>query len=519
MKTKFISVIIPLLFSINLMAQAVPTIDWKKCFGGLGNQAFYDIRQTPDGGYIATGSFEPQHFDSIPFLSTQVWVVKFDEASNIEWENTYGGSGYESGIAIEFTSDGGYLIAGSTTTVGGATGFHGSYDYWIMKLNGEGDLQWEKALGGSSAEVPVDIISTSDGNFLIAGKTSSIDGDVNGFHIPYYYGDDYWVIKINPAGDILWSKCYGGYVYDIPGSVIETTDGNYVIAGYTNSVDGDVTVQHGSYDAWIIKIQPDGDLIWQKSFGSGPEDYAYSIIEDENNDLVFAGHSRSNYTGYHGGFDYWMVKLNKNGKLKWSNVFGGSKQDYGTEIAVLQDGSYVIGGWSHSLDGDVVGSHKHVDYWIAGVNVEGNLLWTDALGGKNGDYMYCIAPTSDNGFIISGSSYSNNGNVTDNFTNTGEAWTVKMNYSGEELKQTPNPAKSLFSLYPNPFTQVLNITCNQTVTYPVMIQIRNVTGQVIQEEIIYSDFASIRTEILIPGIYFVEIQYGSEKIVQKVVKE
>ena len=520
MKTKFLFIIIASLLTINMFGQAIPTIDWKKCFGGSGNERFHDIEQTADGGYIATGSLEPEYFDSIPYTSTQVWVVKIDVNSNIEWERTFGGFSYEGGNAITPTSDGGYIVAGFTfSNDGDVTGFHGVVDYWILKLDFNGNLVWEKTLGGSDGEVAFDIIETTDGNFVVAGKTSSTDGDVTGFHIPYYAGDDYWIVKLNVNGDIIWQKCFGGYAYDIPGSIIETNDGNYVIAGYTNSVDGDVTVQHGSYDAWIIKIQPDGDLIWQKSYGIGPEDYAFSILEDENNDLVFAGHSRSNYTGFHGGFDYWMVKLNKNGKLKWSRVFGGSKQDHGTELAILNDGTYVMGGWSHSLDGDVSGSHKHVDYWITGVDAFGNLLWTDALGGKEADYMYCIAPTNDNGFIISGSAYSTNGDITDNFTNTGEAWTVKMNYSGVEYKEGPNTSKDNVSLYPNPFTKVLNITCNQTVTYPIYIRICNITGQVIQEEIIYSDVVPINTENLIPGIYFVEIQNGSEKIVERMVKE
>lgn len=509
-----------MLFSLSLIAQVNPTIDWKKCFGGPGNERFHDIEQTADGGYIATGSLEPEYFDSIPYTSTQVWVVKIDMNSNIEWERTFGGSSYEGGNAIIPTSDGGYMVAGFTfSSDGDVSEFHGVVDYWILKINSNGDLLWEKTLGGSDGEVAYDIMETSDGNFVVAGKTSSLDGDVLGFHIPYYYGDDYWIVKLNPEGEILWSKCYGGYAYDIPGSIMETKEGNYVIAGYTNSIDGDITINHGSYDAWVIKIQPDGDLIWQKTYGSGPEDYAFSIVEDENNDLVFAGHSRSNYTGFHGGFDYWMVKLNKNGKIKWSRVFGGSRQDHGTEIAVLQNGSYVMGGWSHSLDGDVIGSHKHVDYWIVGVSVDGNLLWSDALGGKSSDYMYCLAPTNDNGFIISGSSYSTNGDITDNYTNTGEAWTVKMNYAGEELKQTQNTVATAFTLYPNPITKVLNIAFEQSVTYPVIIQIRNITGQVIQEEIIYSDVTSISTENLIPGIYFVEFQFGSKKIVERVVKE
>ena len=196
----------------------------------------------------------------------------------------------------------------SKSSDGNVTGNHGVYDYWVVKLDATGNIQWQKSLGGSNNDIAQSIHTTSDGGYVVAGYSQSIDGNSFGNHGSY----DCWVVKLDAAGNIQWQKSLGGLSDDVAQSINTTSDRGYIIAGYSSSNDGEVTGNHGAQDYWVVKIDAIGNLQWQKSLGGSSSDVAYAILNTSDSGYILAGYSSSNdgnVTGNHGGVDCWVVKL------------------------------------------------------------------------------------------------------------------------------------------------------------------------------------------------------------------
>ncbi|MBL0356135.1 MAG: hypothetical protein IPP72_04275 [Chitinophagaceae bacterium] len=218
-------------------------------------------------------------------------MVKMDASGSIEWQRSLGGTADETGNAIIQTADSGYLVAASTaSTDGDVSNNHGNNnDAWIIKLNSGGIIEWEKSYGGSGSEGANSIIKTSDGGFVFAGYAGSLDGDVSGFHGSI----DLWMVKIDQLGDTVWQHCFGGMGSEQAGSVIETADSSYVAVGFSTSNEGDLTSNKGYTDAWIIKVTANGLLAWQKNYGGVDYDYASAVKEIPDGGLIVAGSTKS----------------------------------------------------------------------------------------------------------------------------------------------------------------------------------------------------------------------------------
>ncbi|MFY9419238.1 MAG: hypothetical protein WAP17_09180, partial [Bacteroidales bacterium] len=228
-------------------------IIWQKCFGGTNEDYAYSIQQTSDSGFIVAGYTFSNDGDVSGYHGYfDYWVVKLNSSGDIEWQKCLGGTYYDYAYSIQQTSNGGFIVAGSTNSNNGdVSGYHGYFDYWVVKLNSSGDIEWQKCLGGTNNDYANSIQQTSDGGFIVAGYTESNDGDVSGYH-----GGDYdaWVVKLNSSGDILWQKCLGGTIDDRANSIQQTSDGGFIVAGFTVSNDGDVSGNHGASDAWVVKL-------------------------------------------------------------------------------------------------------------------------------------------------------------------------------------------------------------------------------------------------------------------------
>jgi hypothetical protein len=271
---------------------------------------------------------------------------------------------------VQQTIDGGYVVAGySTSYDGDVVGNHPgvvspAQDFWIIKLDPIGTLQWQKCLGGNIQERAYDIKQTSDYGFIIAGFCSSNNGDVTGFH----GNDDYWIVKLDSSGGLEWQKALGGTSVDRAQSVLQTPDGGYIAAGFTSSINGDVTDNHGSSsDYWIVKLNASGNIQWKKCYGSSGSEAAYSIAQTMDNGFVVAGIATANggdVTGFHGSSDYWIVKLDSAGVLQWQQSYGGSASDDSHSVSQIIDGGFILSGSSNSVNGDVTGNHGDLDYWL-----------------------------------------------------------------------------------------------------------------------------------------------------------
>lgn len=352
------------------------------------------------------------------------------EDIDFQWEKSFGGSNLDNALCINNTIDGGYIIAGSVYSMDGdVTGNHGSADYWIVKTDQSGEIEWQRSYGGSYMDEANYIIQTSDGGYIIAGYSESNDGDVTGNH----GNSDYWVVKIDQTGEVEWQRCYGGSSYDNANCIRQTNDGGYIIAGYTYSNDGDVEINHGSPDYWIIKINLSGDIQWQKTYGGSMWEEANNIQQTQDGGYIIAGSSDSDdgdAPDNHGYSDYWVVKINQSGEIQWQNCYGGTYSEYAHCIQQTIDGGYIISGSSDSDDGDVTENLGYDDYWVVKIDQSGEIQWQKSYGGTLVERTYCIRQTIDGGYIIAGTTISDDGDITEN-KGLYDVWIVKTNTDGD----------------------------------------------------------------------------------------
>lgn len=457
-QTLWISTLI-LLTTGTAPAQA-PDIEWQKAFGGSAGESASSILQTADGGYIMAGYSESNDGDLIENKGEDdLWIVKTNSNGEIEWQKTYGGSANDNAKSIRQTADGGYIVGGTTfSNDGDVTGNHGNHDIWVVKLDAVGDLVWQLTLGGSNQDVLEMIEQTTDNGYIIAGTSNSTNGNVTGNHGGY----DYWIVKLSESGNITWQKSYGGTGHDAVAAVQQTMDGGYIVAGASSSTDGNVTGNHGESDYWVIKLSPAGIIEWQKSLGGSISDSATHILQTSDGGYVVSGLSSSHdgdVSGNHGDSDFWIVKLNETGTIIWQKSLGGSSEERPYHIQQTTDNGYVIAGYSESSNGDVTQNQGKADFWIVKLTDSGSIDWQKSLGGAEDDKAYSIQQTTDGGYIIAGYSESNNGDVTGNHGGA-DFWIVKLDPDSLSTNEFNNE----ITVYPNPVTTVLNIAANEPIS-------------------------------------------------------
>ncbi len=423
---------------------------WQKSLGGSGDDRAYSIQQTIDGGYIVAGMSNSNDGDvsGNHGLNSDLWLVKLSITGTIEWQKSLGGSGSEAATSIQQTNDGGYIVTGYTiySNDGDVSGNHGNFDYWVVKISSIGTIEWQKSLGGSGDDRAYSIQQTIDGGYIVAGYTNSNDGDVSGNHGAF----DFWVVKLSNIGTIEWQKSIGGSGWDRAESIQLTNDGGYIVAGYTSLNDGDVSGSHGLIDFWVVKLSSIGNITWQKALGGSGGESATSIQQTSDGGYIVAGYSSGSYdgdvSGNHGGKDYWVVKLTTIGTIEWQKCLGGSGLDYANNIQQTSDGGYIVAGYSNSNGGDVSGNQGSSDYWIVKLTSLGTVEWQKSLGGTSYDEARSIQQTSDGGYIVSGMSNSNDGDVSGNHGDF-DYWSVKL--TSCQLSVVNQPASQTININSN----------------------------------------------------------------------
>lgn len=414
MKTFLISILIGTM-NYAFSQEYNGTINWQKAYGGTSSEHLYNIKNTDDGGYIIAGYTYSEDVDITQnFGRCDYWIIKLDSEGNKMWQKSYGGSEWEMAYDISQTYDGGYILVGHSNSNDGHVSMNnGEDDFWIVRLDEFGEIIWQKSYGGSHSEWPFAVKQSSDGSFVIAGWSDSNDGDVSGNHGLR----DYWILKLDPLGNLIWEKSLGGSGQDIARSIDVTFDGGYIIAGYTYSEDGDVTDQVGSSDYWIVKLDVDGNISWEKSLGSPGFDNAFSIEQTMDFGYIVAGCSNGvggNVSGNKGSSDYWVVKLDVSGDIIWEKNLGGTGTDMAQSISQTNDGGYIVGGLSYSDDGDVSGNHGSSDYWIVKLNSNGSIEWELNVGGSELESARSVVQSPDGTFTLAGNTRSNDGDISEN---------------------------------------------------------------------------------------------------------
>ena len=309
--------------------------EWENTIGGNSQDWLTSIEQTSDGGYII-GGYSASGISGDKTEAANIgggwgydyWVVKTDSLGTIEWENTIGGTGDDWLKSLKQTSDDGYILGGfSNSGISGdktepTVGLTAASDYWIIKIDSTGEIEWQKTIGGNDWDYINSIDQTSDGNYILGGYSfSGISGDKSESVIGY---DDYWVIKINSFGGILWQNTLGGYSSDRLYSIKQTVDGGYILGGHSDSnISPDKSEGgFGSYDFWVVKLNSIGSIEWDKTLGGNDYDYLYSVeqVHDEptsNEGYIIGGTAQSGISGNKtednvgagGDADYWVIKL------------------------------------------------------------------------------------------------------------------------------------------------------------------------------------------------------------------
>lgn len=383
---------------ISIIAEAqLPPQQWARQYGGADVDIPFAIKYTTDGGTIVAGYTDSKDGDVSPQPNREywdLWVVKLDRCGNIQWERSFGGSNYESARDVMQTADGGYIVAGETNSSDGGvvTGFGGTKDIWILKLNPTGTLLWQKRYGGSGLDIANHIHLLTDGTFLLTASSSSNDGNITGNHGTGGYTDGV-LMKLDASGNLMWSKCFGGSkneeLLDI-----EIINGKTYLAGYANSTDGDIPPQQKNYDVWLLALDANGNKIFSKVYGGSQNDVAYSMTKGADGTLTLAGYTTStdgDVSGAQGSQDYWIINVNPaNGKLNWQKVMGGTDADYANSVITDTDGGYIVGGISYSDNGDVANPLGEGDYWVVKLSASGNVVWKQNIGGSGNDNLRSV---------------------------------------------------------------------------------------------------------------------------------
>jgi hypothetical protein len=300
-------------------------------------------------------------------------MVKLDANGAISWSKTFGYLGADSGTSLLQTADNSYLITGilDVTASGGQGNSrnsqrHAGGDIWAIKLSENGDLQWSKYFGGSFTDAPFGVVETEDQNFIIAGSSDSADIDISKNNGSY----DFWVLKITSEGSLLWERSFGGSEIDEGRAITSTNDGNFIIVGDTRSADKDVSNNHGAADVWIIKMNTDGNLIWEKTIGGSSFDVARSVTKTQDNGFIISGSSRSLDDGFtnQGQNDALLLKIDSEGNLIWKQTIGGSEIDFFYDAVQLNNTTLIAVGETNSSNGDLTENKGFSDALIIKTN-------------------------------------------------------------------------------------------------------------------------------------------------------
>ncbi|MBK9287937.1 MAG: T9SS type A sorting domain-containing protein [Flavobacteriales bacterium] len=477
-----------------LAAQVAPDTDWQRSLGGSGNDGAAAVRETTDGGFVFGGHSDSNDGDvSGNHGGLDAWVGRTDASNALLWQLALGGTADDEIRDSQLCADGGSIHVGYTfSNDGDVSGNHGSADVLVIRLDSLGTLIWSMPFGGTGYDEGRAVVATADGGFVVAGFTTSDDGDVSGLQ----GGIDYWVFKLDDAGTLLWQRTLGGTGDEFARSVQPTSNG-FILAGYSNSNDGDVTGNNGNNDMWVVRIDPVGSIIWQTCSGGTVGDGANTVATTTDGGFIVAGSAYSDdgdVVGNHGTGDAWVVKLDSLGAQLWQIALGGTNTEEVLSVVESTDGGILLACTTGSNDGDVTGFQGVNDFWLVKLDSDGGLLWQKTYGGTSSEQANCLEETADGGIILAGGSNSNDGDLT---ANAGliDVWLVRLeglstdasDVLPERLAVAPNPSNG----------QVMISGMNA----PGMLLLTDALGRIVHSERVTSSTHRMDLESFPTGVY------------------
>jgi hypothetical protein len=532
-----------LLLSVIMHASTIaqPVIKHQKTIGSNLYDFFESMDLTKDGGLIAGGSSA----SNISYEKTEnsrgktdYWVVKLNSFGNIQWDKTIGGSEPDVISSLQQTNDGGYILGGgSSSNISGekTETSRGGTDFWLVKLDSSGNIQWDKTIGGGGDETVNSVQQTNDGGYILGGYSNS---NISGEKSDTSRGDeDYWIVKLSASGNIEWDKTIGGSREDYLICVRQTADG-YIIGGYSYSnISGEKTENTKGYpaydqDYWIVKVDNLGNVQWDKTIGGSSVDQFSSLEPTTDGGYILGGYSISDISAEktqrsRGGFDYWVVKLSASGTIQWDKTIGGSEPDYLYSLGPTSDGGYILGGESSSDNSGekTEDGRGGPDYWVVKLSASGNIQWDKTIGGNASDYLLSVREIEKSHYMLGGSSFSGRsgdktqwnrgGNYGDN--GTADYWLVELIFRkpvsleviANNINASENNNTKIFSVYPNPAKDIFYIQTTGKATFTLTDQ----SGKIILIKAITNQ-SEINVAHLPAGLYYVK--NNEPGVVQKI---
>jgi len=529
-----------LLASLALMA--LPTgvlhaqdILWEKSYGGKHSDYLFDAQPTPDYGFILAGSSLSKKTGNKTEDgngSLDYWLWKMDEDGDLDWQKSFGGAGADLLQSVRLTRDGGFILAGTSDSQKGLhkkDSCRGHEDFWIIKLNAKGAEEWQRTIGGSGQELLQSIAPTSDGGYIIGGSSSSNESSrlKNGTEDPFgkkedSFGNlDYFIIKLDSEGKAEWQKSFGGQYADQLRSIIQTGDRGYLLAGSSNSPESGNKSEkcYGRSDYWVLKLDAKGDLEWQKAYGGEGDDQLQAALQSKDGNFLLAGSSSSGTTGNKNasngkGMDFWLLKIDPAGDILWQQTYDVGKTDQLTSLEENADGSLLLGGHAKS---EIIGSRKKDaeginDYVAIRTDEKGEEQWTQAVGSGGEDILRKAIEVRDGGYILAGTS---TGAVSrDRYTGQGrnDFWVVKLKDKKKKEKKK-NPLEA----YPNPTSHYSNVIVGYEFEKGTAT-VYDLSGRQLQHFEITERTVPVDLDGIPEGIYIVEIRTNVQKDAVKIIK-
>ena len=391
------------------------TIIFSIVFGGSDFDYGRSVQQTPDGGYIITGSTQ-----SFGEGNQDVWLIKTDSQGQEEWNQTVsGGSNKETGYSVQQTNDGGYIITGITDSNG-----DNITEVWLIKIDSQGQEEWNHTFGGIGGydDVGRSVQQTTDGGFVITGYTWEVYGN----------GGDLWLIKTDSQGNEEWSSIFGGEYGDRGYSGQPTTDGGYILTGksyFNYQSDG----RWNNGDVRLIKTDSQGNEEWNQTFSGSKEgtyidgygttryfeEYGSSVQQTSDDGYIITG-MRNRFDDNDDNEDVLLIKTDNQGNEQWNQIFGGNQIDFGTSVQQTIDGGFVITGYTESF------GNGFSDVWLIKTDSQGREEWNRTYGGSGWDVGRSVQQATDGGYIIAGQTGSfGNGNT--------DVWLIKTDSEGNTV--------------------------------------------------------------------------------------
>jgi hypothetical protein len=539
-----------LVFSLGLITTTSNAQDilWEKSYGGKHAEYLFDAQPTADYGFILAGSSisgKTGNKEDASKGDLDYWVWKMDEKGDLDWQKSFGGTGVDLLQSIRITSDGGYVLAGISNSKKGLDkqeDCKGNDDFWIIKLNAKGNELWQKTIGGSGQEKLHSITITSDRGYLLAGSSASYKSLKSSTGIEDVYGKtentrgnlDYWVVKLKNDGTVEWQKTFGGkYVDELKGVAI-LKNGNYLVAGTSNSsVSGDKTEENlGLNDYWLLQLDPFGNLVWQKTIGGTQDDNLFTVTATKDGGFIVGGNSNSSTSttktrGSEKGSDFWVVKFDAESSIQWQESYNYGEYDVLTSIIENIDETYLIGGYAQSeinssnssslskvkkgIKGDKEGIN---DYIALKINAKGEEIWTQTAGSNGEEVMRKMLETRDGGYLLTGTS---NGKVSKDKNKAiggNDFWVVKLKDNNK-----PDKEKLPVEAIPNPAVTFTNIIIGFEYEYGTA-NLFDISGRQLQtHKLDGSRTLPVEMTGYPSGIYIMEIDTNTGKGSTKIIKK